>query len=198
MIASFRRICSLVTPLSRLHLIRQPCGLPPSPQGEGFGWCVKLHFTAVTIPSSTQRCNEYHPARARVVRGDSPPIPSGTQECNEYCPARARVVSRHWPPRIVSGNTPPGRRYRAGLGSNEYCRTVHALSAATRRRYRAIPKGVTTIAQPAHELSAATRRFHYTIHRENVKRQRLPAHPLFLYLYLYFFLFLFLYLHATL
>ena len=60
------------------------------PKGEGFGWCVKLQFTAVTIPSGTQECNEYCLAGARIVCGDSPPQQLSILSAAPLAPEQAR------------------------------------------------------------------------------------------------------------
>ena len=52
------------------HLIRQACGLPPSPQGEGCGIAAAfLRFGLCCLP-----CDQWSPLRSTRLFGKSPPV----------------------------------------------------------------------------------------------------------------------------
>ena len=126
----FRQIRSLVMPLSRRHLIRQPFGLPPSPKGKALAGATTYNLAYQgAIPSCTQECYEYLPACARIDSGGTPPIPSCAQECYKYLPACARIDSGGTPPRIVRGDSPQKCPQPVGWGQVAYL----TYSITTRR-----------------------------------------------------------------
>ena len=94
------------------------------------------------------------PCRLRAVSGDTPSIPGGTQRPGDFGPAVCVLAVGGDTPSIPGGTQRPGD-FGPAVSALAVGPADCALSAVTRRRYRAVPKGLTISGQPcAHWLSA--------------------------------------------
>ena len=111
-------------------------------------------FSGAGFPFRWAVFSDSRPCRLRTVSGDTPSIPGGTQRPDDFRPA-VRIGRRPCRLRTVSGDTPsiPGGTQRPDDFGPAVCALAVgpadcALSAATRHRYRAVPKGLTISGQP--------------------------------------------------